>query len=457
MDLRPYQADLVQNIRSSLAKNCHSVCAVLGCGGGKSVVEAEISRLANLKGNRVLFIVHRRELCAQIESTFSRCGVDLSMTDIQMVQTATRRLDKLAKPDLIITDECHHALASSYRRIYDYFADVPRIGFTATPIRLGDGGLGDVFDDLITSVSTKWLIENGYLAPYKYYSYKLADTSKLHVRAGEYIASEVHGLMEKSAIYGDTVETYRKFADGAQTIIYCASVRASQETAKAFRAAGYTSAHLDGETPQNERTEAVERFRRGEIKVLCNVDLFGEGFDVPDCACVVLLRPTKSLSLFIQQSMRSMRFKAGKTALIIDHVGNVFEHGLPDDPREWSLDKEKKPKAKNSVLIRECPSCYSVIPATSAVCPMCGYEFKPDERKYLETVDGEIVEIDAAEIERRKLRKLPYDAYKKAKSFDELRLFAEARGYQFMWAVRKADELGILPNKYRHLVRRFCS
>jgi hypothetical protein len=88
---------------------------------------------------------------------------------------------------------------------------------------------------------------------------------------------------------------------------------------------------------------------------------------------------------------------------------------------------------------------------------MCGYEFKPDERKYLETVDGEIVEIDAAEIERRKLRKLPYDAYKKAKSFDELRLFAEARGYQFMWAVRKADELDILPNKYRHLVRRFCS
>ena len=185
-----------------MKKNNHSVCAVLGCGGGKSVVEAEIARLANAKGNRVLFIVHRRELCAQIAATFSRCGVDMGMTDIQMVQTATRRLDKLAKPDLIITDECHHALASSYRRIYDYFSDVPRVGFTATPIRLGDGGLGEVFDDLITSVSTKWLIENGYLAPYKYYSYKLADTSQLHVRAGEYIASEVHGLMEKNAIYG---------------------------------------------------------------------------------------------------------------------------------------------------------------------------------------------------------------------------------------------------------------
>ena len=455
--LRPYQEELVSNIRRSLAQGHRAVCAVLGCGGGKSVIEAEIARLANLRGNRVLFLVHRRELCDQIARTFAACGVDLTMTDIMMVQTATRRLDKLAEPDLIITDECHHATSASYTHIYDYFPDVPRVGFTATPIRLGEGGLGRVFDDLIPSVTTKWLIDHGCLAPYKYYSYKLADASKLHVRAGEYIAAEVHGLMEKAAIYGDTVETYRKLAEGKQTIVYCASIKASKETAQAFQCAGYPAEHLDGETPKAERDDAVERFRRGSLRILCNVDLFGEGFDVPDCACVILLRPTKSLSLFIQQSMRSMRYRAGKTALIIDHVGNVFEHGLPDDTREWTL-AERKRKEKSVVHVRECPVCFGVIPAASAVCPMCGYEFKPAERRYLETVDGEIVEIDAAEIERRRLRKLPYDAYREMKSYEELDAFAAARGYiRPGWTIRKANEMGILPDKYRGIARRFCS
>lgn len=423
---------------------------------GKSVIEAEIAKLTNARGKRVLFLVHRQELCDQITRTFAAWGADMSLTDIMMVQTATLRLDKLAVPDLIITDEAHHATADTYTRIYNYFPDVPRIGFTATPVRLGQGGLGKVFDDLITSVTTKWLIENHFLAPYKYYSYKLADTSGLHVRGGDYIKSEVHGLMEKTAIYGDTVETYRRLGQDKQTIVYCASVKASQETAEAFKRAGYASAHLDGETPSQARQEAVERFRRGEIRVLCNVDLFGEGFDVPDCGCVILLRPTKSLSLFVQQSMRSMRYKEGKEALIIDHVGNVFEHGLPDDPREWTLEA-KKPKAKSTLHIRECPMCFGIIPATTAVCPICGYEFRPEERRVLEVVDGELTEITAEEIERRKLKKLPYDAYRNMKTFDELAAFAAARGYQWMWAVRKAHEMGILPQKYRHLVRRFCS
>lgn len=404
----------------------------------------------------MLFLVHRRELCDQIAHTFAACGVDLSMTDIMMVQTAARRLDKLKPPDLIITDEAHHSCAATYTRIYACFPSVPRVGFTATPIRLGDGGLGRVFDDLVTSVTTRWLVENHYLAPYKYYSYKLAETAGLHVRAGEYIAAEVHGLMERTAIYGDTVDTWRRIAPGTQTIVYCASIKASRETAQAFRAAGYTSAHLDGETSPIERTEAVERFRRGELTVLCNVDLFGEGFDVPDCTCVVLLRPTKSLSLFIQQSMRSMRYRDGKTALIIDHVGNVFEHGLPDDLREWTLDERRK-KEKGVVHVRECPLCFAVMPSNSAKCPACGYEFKPEERRYLEEVDGEIIEIDADEIRRRNLIKLPYDAYRKMKTFDELHEFANARGYHFMWVVRKAKEMGFLPKKYEHLAKEFCS
>ena len=163
--------------------------AVLGCGGGKSVIQAEIARSATDKGNRVLFLVHRRELCQQISNTFARQGVNMELCSVCMVQTVSRHIDDIPKPQIIITDEAHHSTANTYKKIYNRFP-VVRLGFTATPCRLNAGGLGEVYDDLITSVSTRWLIENNFLSPYKYYSVKLADTSGLHVRAGDYKADE---------------------------------------------------------------------------------------------------------------------------------------------------------------------------------------------------------------------------------------------------------------------------
>lgn len=420
------------------------------------MIAASIARTAGKKGRRVLFLVHRRELCEQISRTFTDCGVDMTLAHVCMVQTVARRPAREPVPDLILIDEAHHAAASSYRDIFAAFPDALRIGFTATPVRLGEGGLGQVFDALVESVSTRWLIDNGYLAPYRCYSYRLADTSGLHVRAGEYIASEVTGLMEKARIYGDTVETYRRLADRKRAIVYCASVTASQATAAAFRQAGYTALHLDAKTPAGERSAAVEAFRRGEAMVLCNVDLFGEGLDVPDCEVVILLRPTKSLALFIQQSMRSMRYRPGKLALIIDHVGNVFEHGLPDETRVWSLEGGRR-KAKNSIHVRECPVCFTVAPARSDVCPACGYIWPEEARAALEEVDGELCEISASEVERRRLVRLPYLAYRELKSFDELHAFARARGYKFAWALRKCVELGLdMPDQYKYIARRYC-
>lgn len=447
IELRDYQKELINDIKQSIKNGNMAVVSVLGCGGGKSICQAAIAKGATEKGNRVLFLVHRIELCEQISNTFRWFGVDMSLCDVYMVQTASRRVDELPDYDLIITDECHHSLAKTYRKIYDKF-DCIRLGFTATPCRLNKGGLGEVYSDLVTSVSTQWLIENHYLAPYRYYSVKLADTSGLHTRAGEYCQNEVAEIMQRDKIYGETVEQWERLAKGRKTIVYCASVQASRDTAERFCEAGYTAYSLDGKSTQDERQSVMERFRVGDIKILCNAELFGEGLDVPDCECTVLLRPTQSLTLYIQQSMRSMRYMQGKTAIIIDHVGNCYLHGLPDDDREWTL--EPKSKQKNMVKIRECPKCFSVYSPNLDKCPYCGYTaVKEIQRK-----DKKTVEIDLVEVKRQNDIKNTRLSDADLNTWEEVVEFQKLHGYKFAWCIRYAVAHGIpIPGKYSYMRR----
>ena len=212
--LRPYQQELVDNIRRAIGQGRHSVCAVLGCGGGKSVIQGNIAASATARGNRVLFVVHRKELCQQITNTFAACGVDFSLCTVGMVQTVCRRLAKTPEPKLILVDEAHHILSQSYLSILQHFPGAVVLGFTATPQRMNEGGLGAVFEELIESVSTEWLIQNHYLAPYKYYGVQLADASKLHTKRGDYDKAEIEALMNKRAIFGSAVENWLQLAKG---------------------------------------------------------------------------------------------------------------------------------------------------------------------------------------------------------------------------------------------------
>lgn len=446
--LREYQTKLINDIRKSIKTGHKSVLAVLGCGGGKSVIQAEIARSATAKGNRVLFLVHRKELCEQIKNTFASQGVDMDLCSVNMVQTVSRHVEKIPEISLIITDEAHHSTANTYRRIYDNFPNALKLGFTATPIRLNRGGLGEVYDDLITSVSTKWLIDNKYLAPYKYYSVKLADTSGLHIRSGEFKADEVACLMQDKEIYGETVRQWERLAKGKKTIAYCASVKASYATAEEFSRAGYISCSLDGSTHEIERKSIMERFRNGEIQILCNCDLFGEGLDVPDCECVVLLRPTQSLTLYIQQSMRSMRYMPDKTAIIIDHVGNCYLHGLPDDDREWSLEPESE--QENEVRIRECQNCFAVYPPTMSKCPYCQHEAVREVRRN----SRKTVEVDLVEIRRQEDLKNTRLSEAVLNTWEDIVKFQKAKGYKFAWCIRAAVARDIpIPSKYGFMKR----
>lgn len=441
--LHDYQQRLVDKTRQAYMQGYKAPCVVAPCGAGKSVIISEIARMTTIKGNRVLFLVHRRELIEQIKNTFKKNEVNLDLVQFGMVQTVVRRLDKTPKPALIITDENHHALAKSYRKIYDHFSDVLRLGFTATPIRLNGSGLGDVNDILIEEVDAKWLIENNYLSPYKYYAPRLIDITKLKLNSlKEFSSTSIDNAMEDKTIYGDVIKHYKELADGEQAIAYCHSVKASEFTAEQFRQHGINAVHLDAKTPKHERDSIIQKFRDREIQVLCNVDLIGEGFDVPDCSTVIMLRPTQSLSLYIQQAMRGMRYQPGKTSIIIDHVDNVRRHGLPDAKREWSL-KGIKSSSDNesSIKIRQCENCFAVYSPKEKACPMCGHvpevkqqrEYEINESAKLEEVTEEDVSIT-----------LDFREPKDCKNMKELIELGKNRGYKNPqgWAYYQAKARG---------------
>ena len=447
--LHDYQTKLVNQARQKLSSGKKSVLIVSPAGSGKSVVIAEIARLALLKPKgQVMFTVHRKELVEQITQSFKANEVDLSRCTIMTVGKIAHRLDKLPKPTLIITDETHHSLAKTYKKIYEYYENVPRLGFTASPWRLSGKGLGDVYESMVEGPDVKWLIDNHYLAPYDYYSVKLIDDTALkRSSTGDYTNKSIDDAVGK-VIYGDVIKTYKEKVNGQKAIVYAHSIEFSKKVAQEFNEAGISAEHADSKTPAKEREKIMSDFKTGKIKVLCNVDLISEGFDVPDCTVVIMLRPTESLVLDIQQSMRCMRYKPNKKATIIDHVANYTRFGLPDTPRTWSLEgRDKKKKASGSdVPIRTCPHCFAVISAAYSICPICGQEIGVEnkELKVDKTVKVEKIGKDFHfKTDYEKVRYSQMDP-KDATSFRDLQKIGKARGYKPGWSFFQAKVRGFV-------------
>lgn len=435
--LRDYQQKAIVDIKKAWTDKYKAPCLVAPCGAGKSLIVAELARLTTKNRNQVLFIVHRQELVEQIETTFKNWGVDRKYCQVGMVQTITRRLKKTKEPKLIIVDESHHILANSYKRILEYFPDAYKIGVTATPIRLNGSGLGEVNDILVESVSCKWLIENNFLAPFDYYAPPIADLSGIKINRGEFVVGESEEKLNKPAICGDVIKYYKELANNKKAICYCVSVSHSKAMAEVFKNEGIKAAHIDGDTPKPERREIVDKFRSGEIKILCNVDLISEGFDVPDCEVAILLRPTQSLTLYIQQSMRCMRYMENKKAIIIDHVGNAFRFGLPDMDREWSLEEVKKTKKReeNIVKVRQCPECFFTH-EPSNICPMCEFVYPIKERTVEEIKDAALVKITEIVLD--------YQTVDDCSSMSELYAFAKKKGYKPGYAFMQGKRMGLI-------------
>jgi len=386
---------------------------------------AYMARKAAEKGNRVLFLIHRKELLDQIAEDIGEPHKNIQLTTVQSI---VNRLDKTVKPDLIISDEFHHGTAATWRKIFDYFSGAYLVGLTATPARANGEGLGEICDKLIIGPSVDNLIKNNYLAPFKYFAPPMPiDLAEVKVKMGDYDQSEISIIMDKPHVTGKAIEHYKKLAEGKQAIIYCASLQHSKNTVDSFIAAGYNAAHVDGETPATNRKQSIADFKSGKLRIMSNVELFGEGLNLPSVEAVILLRPTQSLVLHVQQSMRSMRPGIGKTAIIIDAVGNCFRHGIPDTPHEWSLSgvSKRKKSETTSVGIRQCLNCY-FCHTPSLVCPYCGYIYNFSPRQLAEEA-GELTEFIAAEKKQARM------TVGKCKTIAELQEIAVDRGYAMGW------------------------
>ena len=403
MQLREYQTKAISDLRSSFKQGNKSPLLVMPTGSGKTVVFAQISKTLELNKKNVLILVHRKELVDQASNKLEyvdvfhgiiASGYKGKTKNIQVasVQTLVRRLESINyKPDYIIIDEAHHAAAGTWQKIINYYKDTFKIGCTATPERLDGKGLGDYFDDMVLGPDTATLIKQGYLAPYKVYAppFKV-NLDTITTKRGDYAKGELVEEMSKTSIIGDAVEQYRKHADGLPAIAFCVSIKHAEDVKNKFLEAGYKAAIVHGEMKTTERDDAIKGLANGSVQVLTSVDVISEGTDVPIVAAAILLRPTQSLALYLQQVGRILRPQANKTAIILDHVNSTRTHGFVDDDREWDLNPITKNTRKGvkAVGVETCKQCFASY-KPQPVCPVCGYKAEPKER-ILVTEEGEL-------------------------------------------------------------------
>jgi DNA repair protein RadD len=439
--LHPFQQQLVDTAAGHLAAGARSVLIQAPTGAGKTVITSSIFDRSITKGRRSWFIVHRRELVLQAVRTFEEAGVPTGVVaagwpmhpgrpvQVCSVGSLRGRLRHLMPPDLVVWDECHHCAAKTWGDLHAALPKARHVGLTATPERLDGAGLGDYFDEMVVGPSTAWLIENKYLAPFRYFAAPKLVLDNVATTAGDYNKGQLAAAIDKPAITGDAVSHYLRVAPGRRAVAFAVKIEHSRHIVESFLAAGVPACHVDGETPTHERDRAVAAFRAGEIKVLSNVDLFGEGFDLPALEVAILLRPTKSLGLYLQQVGRALRTSPGKTeAIILDHASNVGVHGMPDDERGWALTsgrRQKKGVAGPSVRI--CEDCFAAVNSRNLVCPECGCVFPAEEREINE-VAGDLQEV--SQEARDALRRERNREQAAAKTFDELLAIGKRRGYR---------------------------
>lgn len=363
--LRPYQIQGIRDIFDAwnpATKDLMNVLFQMPTGTGKTTVFSEIVRRARLKNKTILIVVHRKELVEQIVDRLSNFEIEAGIISGQFkpdtekeVQVATiQSLSNRQYPaaDIIIIDECHHAKAATYKKLWEIYPKARFLGVTATPIRMSGEGFSDLFDILVNCGKLSEFVAQGYLVKVRHLVGMTPNLSSIRVKMNDYAQDELGELMQDTELMADLVESYHKKAEGKKTIVFAVNIEHSRQIVQRYRMEGIPADHIDANTPKKEREEILQRFRDGQIKVLSNVDIVSEGFDVPDCEVVQLARPTKSLPLYLQQVGRCMRPSPGKTeGIVLDNAGLWLEHGFCQQDRLWTLKGKKKRKRGRSELL----------------------------------------------------------------------------------------------------------
>jgi DNA repair protein RadD len=462
VSLRPFQAELERRVYEAWNAGAANVMPVAATGSGKTVV---LSKVLYDEPGASIAIAHRQELVSQISIALARNGVRhriagakkgsplirvisaLQVAELGYsffdpnAKTGVGGVDTIIRMDaddpwfkqvrLMVQDEAHHVLkANKWGAAAALFPNARGMLPTATPLRADGKGLGRHADGLVDAMvlapSMRDIIDMGYLTDYRIFA-PPSDLDLTQVAmsqaTGDYNADQLRKAVHKSHITGDVVAHYLKLAPGKLGVTFAVDVEAATEIAAAFRAAGVPAEVVSAKTPDALRAQILRRFKAREIKQLVNVDLFGEGFDLPAIEVVSFARPTESFALFSQQFGRALRLMltreeltgyddrtnegrkaiiaaSGKpVAFIIDHVNNVLRHGLPDARREWSLDRrERKSGGKSDAIpMRVCvnPECIQPYERVYKCCPYCGHYPPPPSRSAPEFVDGDLTELDA--------------------------------------------------------------
>ena len=432
INLRLYQKDIFDKSIEAFKGGAKGICCVLPCRSGKSFIMARMIKGA--KGN-VLVLAHRHTLINQHKELLKSLGVLTDKVRVESVFTEASRLGRYAPNDvdLIIIDEAHLSEAASYRKVCKYY-NCRRVLFTATPARL-DGKPLTLADTLITGITADELIKTGAISDYDYYAPDLnLNIDNVDMVAGEYNNGQLTELMCQTAIYGDVLKYYQQLGENRQAIAYCTSVKHSEQTAKMFCDNGITAISIDGSMSQKERNKRMDMFSKGEVQILCNCNLISEGVTLPNASVALLLRPTMSLPLFIQQACRVLTPVVGKKAVIIDFVNNVQKHGMPTEAHKWSLSqsvpKRKEFNSDGTLNIRQCENCFRCF-KTVPKCPYCGYEYKVKGRELKAIKEVELKKIETIQKEEQeKQKKAARLEQGNCKSYQELYELAKKRGYK---------------------------
>lgn len=438
--LRPYQQSLIAETYDQWNSGVQFVAMVSATGSGKSMTLTAIVAKERDRGQYVLVLAHRQELITQLSDTMGRMeirhqviaankvvrfaakqsmenhGVNyvdpnsrVMVASVQsMRDSKIAELAKLGNRLTVVQDEFHHATKKSktWGGVLTPLmeAGARGLGPTATPCRADGQGLSrdtDGYADVIVEgPSMRWLIDNGYLSQYKIYCpptdlrLDKVETSKT---TGDYKEKELKVEIGRSHIVGDIVSHYLKICPGKRGITFTVGVDTAEEVAEEYRKRGVPAIALSGRNADEERVQAIRDLKSGKVLQIVNDSLIGEGVDIPAVEVVSFARPTQSYALYAQMFGRALRPFEGKShAIIIDAVSNVMRHGLPDAPREWSLDRRERRTGKSEPsMVRICTACAAVYERFRDACPDCGEPVpKPADRSGPEFVDGDLYELD---------------------------------------------------------------
>jgi DNA repair protein RadD len=427
--LRPYQLAGVAEMQSLVAQGVRRILLTMPTGGGKTVLASHIIDLSAKHNCKVLFNAHRIELINQTAIQLAKFGV----TDIGVIKANDNRsnadarvqiasIDSLRnreKPeaDIVFIDECHRAMADSYKQLFAAYPNALHIGLTATPFRTDNQGLGgDLYQALVVCAVPSQLITDGFIVCPRIFSSPAPDLSDVSY---SYTTHDFHNgqlatTMMKGKLMGNIVSEWKERCQNVQfdeegnsvdirTVVFCVNVAHSKALAQEFRDEGINAMHIDGTTAKDVRTGILQHLENGDISVVTNVDVLCEGWDQPSVKCVVLARPTQSARMHLQQAGRCLRpymvQGISQRAIILDHAGNMARHGLPQEDRQFTLDTGEKRNASGP-NVRVCKECYAMFSGSTNTCPECKAIVQPsDVRAPIETdATVNLIELDTTRI-----------------------------------------------------------